>query len=100
MVVMLTRNVATARGLVNGALRKVVRFDRTQYTAGVVQTKANDMSAPVVVVHFQNGLVEGIHCCEWTVDMGNGHYATRWQLPLLPAWAMTIHKAQGRIYII
>ncbi|XP_004629002.1 ATP-dependent DNA helicase PIF1 [Octodon degus] len=79
--VMLVKNLAMSRGLVNGARGVVVGFE------------AEGRGLPQV--HFLCGVTEVIHADCWTVQATGGQVLSRRQLPLQLAWALSIHKSQG-----
>ncbi len=82
--VMLMKNLNVARGLVNGARGRVVRFSRTGNWP---------------VVRFACGREEEVRPEKWPVKgrQGGADAAALWrkQLPLRLAWAFSIHKSQG-----
>ncbi|KAM9713989.1 ATP-dependent DNA helicase PIF1 isoform 3-T3 [Dama dama] len=79
--VMLVKNLAVSRGLVNGARGVVVGFE------------AEGRGLPQV--RFLCGVTEVIRADRWTVQTTGGHLLSRQQLPLQLAWAISIHKSQG-----
>ncbi|KAM4829769.1 ATP-dependent DNA helicase PIF1 [Thomomys bottae] len=79
--VMLVKNLAVSRGLVNGARGVVVEFE----------TEGRGLPR----VRFLCGVTEVIHAERWTVQTTGGHFLSRQQLPLQLAWAISIHKSQG-----
>ncbi|XP_036295054.1 ATP-dependent DNA helicase PIF1 [Pipistrellus kuhlii] len=79
--VMLVKNLAVSRGLVNGARGVVVGFE----------TEGRGLPQ----VHFLCGVTEVIRAERWTVQTTGGRLLSRQQLPLQLAWAMSIHKSQG-----
>lgn len=95
--VMLTENLWTERGLVNGALGTV---------RGLHWSDSDDISkvVPTILVQFDKydgptELYEGqkvVPVAPSRRDFAAGNVAcTRIQVPLTIAWAITIHKAQG-----
>lgn len=92
--VMLLKNLSPAEGLVNGARGTVLGFE-----------KANGRSAfypylPVVKFQVMIGKesreeVRVIGHESWEVKQGDRVLASRIQIPLILAWALSIHKAQG-----
>ncbi|XP_075391882.1 ATP-dependent DNA helicase PIF1 isoform X1 [Tenrec ecaudatus] len=78
--VMLLKNLAVSRGLVNGARGVVVGFEEGK---GLPQ------------VRFLCGVTEVIRADRWTVQVTGGQLISRQQLPLQLAWAISIHKSQG-----
>ena len=93
--VMLTRNLGTEIGLVNGAIGKIHAFGLSQRE-----------DPPIVFVDFPSMSIDSnllgkskiipltLMQSTETLKANNVTYY-RWQLPLLPAAAMTTHKAQG-----
>ncbi|XP_054983759.1 ATP-dependent DNA helicase PIF1 [Sorex araneus] len=79
--VMLVKNLAVSRGLVNGARGVVVGFE------------SEGRGLPRV--RFLCGVTEVIRAECWTVQSSSGQPLRRQQLPLLLAWAISIHKSQG-----
>ncbi|XP_015996556.2 ATP-dependent DNA helicase PIF1 isoform X2 [Rousettus aegyptiacus] len=79
--VMLVKNLAVSRGLVNGARGVVVGFE----------TEGRGLPQ----VRFLCGVTEVIRADRWTVQATGGQFLTRQQLPLQLAWAISIHKSQG-----
>uniref|UniRef100_A0A3Q2HK39 ATP-dependent DNA helicase PIF1 n=1 Tax=Equus caballus TaxID=9796 RepID=A0A3Q2HK39_HORSE len=79
--VMLVKNLAVSRGLVNGARGVVVGFE------------AEGRGLPQV--RFLCGVTEVIRADRWTVQATGGRLLSRQQLPLQLAWAISIHKSQG-----
>uniref|UniRef100_A0A4W2GP01 ATP-dependent DNA helicase PIF1 n=2 Tax=Bos indicus x Bos taurus TaxID=30522 RepID=A0A4W2GP01_BOBOX len=79
--VMLVKNLAVSRGLVNGARGVVVGFE------------AEGRGLPQV--RFLCGVTEVIRADRWTVQTTGGQLLSRQQLPLQLAWAISIHKSQG-----
>lgn len=77
--VMLLRNLDTEGGLVNGSV-------------GIVQDFAPD---GLPLVEF-NGQVEKVEPATWKIERDGEVLASRTQIPLKLAWAMTIHKSQGQ----
>ncbi|GAB1294364.1 ATP-dependent DNA helicase PIF1 [Apodemus speciosus] len=78
--VMLVKNLAVSRGLVNGARGVIVGFE------------SEGRGLPRV--RFLCGVTEVIRTDRWTVQVTGGQYLSRQQLPLQLAWAMSIHKSQ------
>uniref|UniRef100_A0A8C8YGA3 ATP-dependent DNA helicase PIF1 n=1 Tax=Prolemur simus TaxID=1328070 RepID=A0A8C8YGA3_PROSS len=76
--VMLVKNLAVSRGLVNG-------------TRGVVVLLLGWLPQ----VRFLCGVTEVIRADRWTVQATGGQLLSRQQLPLQLAWAISIHKSQG-----
>ncbi|XP_040825216.1 ATP-dependent DNA helicase PIF1 [Ochotona curzoniae] len=79
--VMLVKNLAVSRGLVNGARGVVVGFQ--------------DEGRGLPQVRFLCGVTEVIRADRWTVHATGGQILSRKQLPLQLAWALSIHKSQG-----
>lgn len=79
--VMLTKNLDSSRGLVNGA-------------RGVVTGFTNTGDPPLPIVKFLSGLSKPIGMERWIIRIGEAA-VIRKQLPLKLAWAISIHKSQG-----
>jgi ATP-dependent DNA helicase PIF1 len=109
--VILLRNLDFAQGLCNGARGRVVRFvenesieesageekkkkQQQQQTKPIALKKENKLP-PHPVVKFDNGVESTIIRDEWDITLGDKVIATRVQIPLALAWAITIHKSQG-----
>ncbi len=75
--VMLVKNLDVANGLVNGATGTVV-----------------EMFGSKVKVLFDGGVTEFINPVSWKVDF-NGSSVSATQIPLIVAYALTIHKSQS-----
>ncbi|CAH8509101.1 DNA helicase, variant 2 [Schistosoma haematobium] len=86
--VMLLRNLDTSRGLVNGA-------------RGVIEKINNDNGLPEVRFYSAkangtNGILHVVQMEKWTIrGVDAEEIASRRQLPLTLAWAISIHKSQG-----
>lgn len=78
--VMLLWNISTEEGLANGSL-------------GVVTGFCEETGLPIV--WFQNGIEERIDRKVWSITQGENVLASRSQIPLRLAWAITAHKCQG-----
>lgn len=78
--VMLVKNLAVSRGLVNGARGVVIGFE----------TEGRGLPQ----VRFLCGVTEVIRADRWTVQATGGQLLSRQQLPLQLAWAISIHKSQ------
>lgn len=79
--VVLLKNLSVSKKFVNGSRGVVTAFSK---------------SFPrLPYVRFTNGSKLKITPQEWSVKIGSTVYATRSQLPLDLAWAMSIHKSQG-----
>lgn len=92
--VMLLKNLDTENGLVNGARGTVVDFERS--------SGRTDFCPMLPVVNF-SVVVGSIRREErvvltpevWEVKLGEKVLASRKQIPLMLAWAISIHKSQG-----
>jgi hypothetical protein len=79
--VLLLKNLSVADGLVNGS-------------QGVVTSLSADKRR-LPTVTFANGVERLIEPSEWTIEVGGVECAKRNQIPLMLAWAISIHKSQG-----
>uniref|UniRef100_A0A8C5QKE2 ATP-dependent DNA helicase PIF1 n=1 Tax=Leptobrachium leishanense TaxID=445787 RepID=A0A8C5QKE2_9ANUR len=79
--VMLAKNLDVVRGLVNGARGVVTSFEGS--------------GKPLPRVRFLCGVTETIKPERFVFKGHGGTYLSRQQLPLKPAWAISIHKSQG-----
>lgn len=89
--VMLIKNKNTSRGLVNGAVGTVVGFVKPEDM--VVSDLCSEGVLPVV--KFDSGRTVVIEPETWYVVDGDSVVAQRKQIPLILAWALSIHKCQG-----
>ncbi len=78
--VILCKNLNTEEGLINGLCGNVVNLCGTN----------------TVVVEFDNGLIVNINPHKWETTVEGKIIASRIQIPLRLAYAITIHKSQGQ----
>lgn len=88
--VMLLTNLDLAKGLANGSLGIVNDEDPED-----LRYPEDPGDPEVVRVDFDNGHSVEIETVEYELIKGDSVLATRKQLPLRLAWAITIHKSQG-----
>ncbi|MCO5551238.1 hypothetical protein L7F22_004737 [Adiantum nelumboides] len=95
--VMLVKKVDSSSGLVNGARGVVVRFASVdELDEGKDIAKKLSPSGLWPVVLFACDGVERLLKPEsWIVMDGNTEVAKRTQIPLILAWALSVHKCQG-----
>lgn len=92
--VMLTKNLDVKQKLVNGAVGTVIGFKETNATA-VRKLGSNDGLGLLPIVKFDSGRELVVDRESWYVMEGDQIRAQRIQIPLVLAWAMSIHKCQG-----
>ena len=95
--VMLVTNLDFDQGLVNGSRGVILRFDAEQQGAEHEQDTWGEVSRNSTwpVVKFQNGQERVITPEKWEIQQAGRSVAKRVQVPLILAWALTIHKCQG-----
>ncbi|EFA81412.1 DNA helicase [Heterostelium album PN500] len=82
--VILLKNLDFSSELVNGSRGVVVGF-----------ADIDDSGMEMPVVKFTTGITKTIHREVWKIEIGNVRVASRTQVPLALAWALSIHKSQG-----
>ena len=120
MPVVLYRNLDVANGLTNGSQGVVIGFRKVPFASRfadrVLNTNINNQTDPLVLsvlrdeflrrvpgqmcplVEFPNNVTKVIEPITREIEYGSTPPHTmlmRTQLPLGPAWAMTIHRSQG-----
>lgn len=80
MQVMLIYNMDQEAGLVNGSRGVVERFTETVPPFPVVYFKSSNSSVDICPHSWESEDIEGVH---------------RQQIPLIPAYAVTVHRSQG-----
>lgn len=83
-LVVLTKNIDADRGLVNGAQGVVAGFNKL--------CSSSEYAVPIV--RFNNGTVASIREAMFEVKIGRD-CATRYQIPLVLGYAISIHRSQG-----
>lgn len=91
--VMLIKNLSTSTGLVNGATGTVKGFCQPKHMDVTLTGICNDVLLPIV--EFDSGPRMVIEPETWAVMEGSTVVAERKQIPLVLAWASSIHKCQG-----
>jgi ATP-dependent DNA helicase PIF1 len=76
--VMLIKNLDVEKGLVNGAIGTVIGFDKLGYP----------------IVQFKSGIQTSVAPITWELELGNSKVSGV-QIPLMLAWAVTIHKSMS-----
>lgn len=89
--VMLIKNMNTTQGLVNGATGTVVGFVKPTDSENLAVCR----SGFVPVVEFDSGMKVVVEPETWKVMDGDVVAGTRRQVPLVLAWALSVHKCQG-----
>lgn len=97
--VMLLRNLSVLEGLVNGTRGVVVGFSEElgeTYGSALFPKR----SLPIVEFDIRVGnrtekLTKPIKEEEWKLEIGGKTWASFLQIPLMLAWAISIHKSQG-----
>lgn len=89
--VMLTKNLNVKGKLVNGATGTITGF--TKVIKGNIAKICDGKLLPIV--KFDSGCEKVMKPNTFDVMVGDKRGATRLQLPLILAWAMSIHKSQG-----
>ncbi|OMO61479.1 hypothetical protein CCACVL1_23488 [Corchorus capsularis] len=89
--VMLIRNLNVWRRLVNGATGTVTGFTKADNRISININPENLLP----IVKFDSGPEMVIDPEEWYVTEGSKIVAWRKQMPLILAWAISIHKCQG-----
>ncbi|CAJ0844532.1 9872_t:CDS:10 [Entrophospora sp. SA101] len=97
--VMLIKNFS--KDLVNGKRGIVVGFINTltgdAYLNGEEENLKLNTKDMLPIVRFTDGIQQVIDFSEWKIEgSGDAVLASRKQIPLLLAWAISIHKSQGQ----
>lgn len=92
--VMLTKNLNVNFKLVNGATGTITGFVEA-YKGKIKNICCFHGRMVLPIVKFDSGREQVIKPDKWEVLEGDEILATRLQLPLMLAWAMSIHKSQG-----
>ena len=118
MPVILLANIDAEAGLVNGSQGRIVgysphqplmqarerkladsgEFSRLEEHEIVSWTQQQTPGFPLPVVRFENGVQRVVYPVCQDTELGDPppfSVVARTQIPLLPAWAITIHKSQG-----
>ncbi len=92
--IMLIRNIDTSSGLINGAQGYIHSIETTLDAVTAINVIFDDCT---VGLEYQNPAIDNsIRIQEVTQEfLYAGHSVARTQFPLIPSWAITIHKGQG-----
>ncbi|XP_068656620.1 uncharacterized protein [Aristolochia californica] len=94
--VMLIKNMDTNQGLVNGTIGMVTGFVKPKKAEDGGSGILDMCSAGLLPrVYFESGVEKVVGPESWDVMEGETVLATRRQIPLILAWALSIHKCQG-----
>lgn len=91
--IMLTRNICTADGLVNGAIGTVESIDMVDGHVQTINVLFDDSNIANNHLFLGQNAVP-IKRIEYAFTY-SGHQLVRSQFPLIPCWACTVHKVQG-----
>ena len=91
---MLLKNLDTSHGLVNGARGVVIGFEKSE--------KRSNLYSYLPLVRFEVKIADRVDIIsqtlteeKWEIGNQSTGITTRYQIPLMIAYAISIHKAQG-----
>lgn len=94
--VMLTRNINTDQGLVNGAMGVVTNIDCMGSIPSIIHVKFDNPTIGQVICNGRNTVHTPVHIQRIETEfIYKGHHIVRSQFPLILSWACTVHKVQG-----
>jgi ATP-dependent DNA helicase PIF1 len=96
--VILAKNLDTMIGLVNGARGVVVGFLQPDDPRAAQTDKSHrpiNIREMWPIVKFAGGMEKVMWPESWSIMEGDVEVAKRTQVPLLLAWALSVHKCQG-----
>eukprot|EP01034_Spumella_vulgaris_P032213 gene32213-39778_t len=93
--VMLLKNISTAKGLVNGARGTVIAIDERRDISSYFPYLPTVRFETILGGSERGEETMVISHESWDIQQGDDILASRIQLPLMLAWAISIHKSQG-----